>query len=110
ATLEYKFTCGNWDTVEKGPRGEEIDNRRLEVTGDKTENVTVAAWRNKDKEAAAPAPAAAASTITGDVRRHEHFASKQLGNERRLLVWLPPGYEHDAARRYPVLYLHDGQN
>jgi predicted alpha/beta superfamily hydrolase len=25
-------------------------------------------------------------------------------------VWLPPGYNADPARRYPVLYMHDGQN
>ncbi len=29
---------------------------------------------------------------------------------RPVWVWLPPGYERDTARRYPVLYLHDGQN
>lgn len=27
-----------------------------------------------------------------------------------LLVWLPPGYDKDTARRYPVYYMHDGQN
>jgi enterochelin esterase-like enzyme len=25
-------------------------------------------------------------------------------------VWLPPGYDRDVKRRYPVLYMHDGQN
>ena len=29
---------------------------------------------------------------------------------REVQVWLPPGYAQDANRRYPVLYLHDGQN
>lgn len=29
---------------------------------------------------------------------------------RPVRVWLPPGYERAPARRYPVLYLHDGQN
>jgi len=29
---------------------------------------------------------------------------------RAVQVWLPPGYARDTARRYPVLYLHDGQN
>ncbi|OWQ93544.1 hypothetical protein CDN99_03525 [Roseateles aquatilis] len=29
---------------------------------------------------------------------------------RAVQVWLPPGYEQDPRRRYPVLYLHDGQN
>lgn len=25
-------------------------------------------------------------------------------------VWLPPGYDREPKRRYPVLYMHDGQN
>lgn len=29
---------------------------------------------------------------------------------RDVQVWLPPGYERDTNQRYPVLYLHDGQN
>jgi predicted alpha/beta superfamily hydrolase len=29
---------------------------------------------------------------------------------REVQVWLPPGYDTDAPRRHPVLYLHDGQN
>lgn len=29
---------------------------------------------------------------------------------RRILVWLPPGYNDQPDRRYPVLYMHDGQN
>ena len=28
---------------------------------------------------------------------------------RNVTVWLPPGYD-ESARRYPVLYMHDGQN
>ena len=29
---------------------------------------------------------------------------------RGVQVWLPPGYAEHPAQRYPVLYLHDGQN
>ena len=29
---------------------------------------------------------------------------------RRLTVYLPPGYDEGEGRRYPVLYMHDGQN
>ena len=49
------------------------------------------------------------STVTGDLRVLEHFYSPQLGNRRDLLVWLPPTY-FASKRRYPVLYMHDGQN
>ena len=38
------------------------------------------------------------------------FASPQLKNSRTLRIYLPPGYQENAAKRYPVLYMHDGQN
>jgi enterochelin esterase-like enzyme len=43
-------------------------------------------------------------------RKHKKFPSKVLKNERDLVVYLPPGYEEQPSRRFPVLYLHDGQN
>lgn len=49
-------------------------------------------------------------TLTGDVRAHPGFRSRYLAAEHDVLVYLPPGYEAEPTRRYPVLYLHDGQN
>ncbi|HWS86187.1 MAG TPA: alpha/beta hydrolase-fold protein [Pyrinomonadaceae bacterium] len=46
----------------------------------------------------------------GEFRKHPRFRSKFLPTARDVLVYLPPGYEREAPRRYPVLYLHDGQN
>ncbi len=46
----------------------------------------------------------------GQLRRHDDFPSRFLDNTRSLAVYLPPGYDADLGRRYPVLYLHDGQN
>lgn len=59
----------------------------------------------------APAAAACKSTVSGDLRLHT-LKSAIFGNERTIRVLLPPGYG-DAAnkdRRYPVLYMLDGQN
>jgi predicted alpha/beta superfamily hydrolase len=58
----------------------------------------------------APGPIRAEHAI-GDLRLHE-FSSRIFHNTRFLRVWLPPGYDEPAAaaRRYPVLYLNDGQN
>jgi predicted alpha/beta superfamily hydrolase len=49
-------------------------------------------------------------TLTGNIKRHRAFPSKILGNRRDVLVYLPRGYRWLSRRRYPVLYLHDGQN
>ncbi len=59
----------------------------------------------------APAPVACKSTASGDLHLHT-LKSTIFGNERTIRVLLPPGYG-DAAnheRRYPVLYMLDGQN
>ncbi|MTW10854.1 esterase [Pseudoduganella eburnea] len=57
-----------------------------------------------------PAPAAAAPPRHGTLQLVENFKSPQLGNERTLRIYLPPSYGSDTKRRYPVLYMHDGQN
>lgn len=36
--------------------------------------------------------------------------SENLGTNRTVRIYLPPSYEHEPDRRYPVLYVHDGQN
>ena len=46
----------------------------------------------------------------GTLRIVEQFASPQLGNQRSLRIYLPPGYDAHPQQRYPVLYMHDGQN
>jgi len=59
----------------------------------------------------APADTACRSTASGDLRVHT-LKSGIFGNERNIRVLLPAGYG-DAAnqdRRYPVLYMLDGQN
>lgn len=50
------------------------------------------------------------NTVTGELRLHGNFPSAILGRSRTLRVWLPPGYEAEPNRRYPVLYMGDGQN
>ncbi len=56
-------------------------------------------------------PNPVSSKITGDLRRHE-FSGKVFGSTRTIRVLVPPGYDERANRkkRYPVLYLNDGQN
>jgi predicted alpha/beta superfamily hydrolase len=47
---------------------------------------------------------------TPNLRKHEGFRSRFLRNQRDLIVYTPPGYAEQPSRRFPVLYLHDGQN
>jgi len=47
--------------------------------------------------------------VTGDRRMHRDFSSRYVA-PRNVEVWLPPGYADNPTARYPVLYMHDGQN
>jgi predicted alpha/beta superfamily hydrolase len=63
-------------------------------------NIIKLAWEEK-----APPPK---STVTGHVQVIKNFKSDSL-LPRDLYIYLPPGY-FDSDLRYPVLYMHDGQN
>jgi predicted alpha/beta superfamily hydrolase len=45
----------------------------------------------------------------GTLRLHRRFRSRVLGNQRDIVVWLPPGVD-GRKRRHPVVYFQDGQN
>ncbi|MBL0172200.1 MAG: esterase family protein [Gemmatimonadaceae bacterium] len=45
---------------------------------------------------------------TGTFRQHANFPSRYVAS-RTIDVWLPPDYG-SKNKRYPVLYVHDGQN
>lgn len=46
----------------------------------------------------------------GRLERIPAFESKILDNSRQVTIYLPAGYDEQAERRYPVLYMQDGQN
>jgi predicted alpha/beta superfamily hydrolase len=48
-------------------------------------------------------------TLTGTLRLHKALESGSVERSRDVIVYLPPDY-NETHQRYPVLYLHDGQN
>ena len=71
--------------------------------------------------AACTSPAPAASTTTRSSPRPstagpgvhvlaQRFAMPGLDRERTLRLYLPPSYDSAPDKRYPVIYMHDGQN
>ena len=51
-----------------------------------------------------------AAVRPGRIERIHGFESRILGNTREVTVYLPAGYDDRDDRRYPVLYMQDGQN
>ena len=45
----------------------------------------------------------------GRLDHHPDFPSQYV-TPRNVDIWLPPGYRGAGANRFPVLYMHDGQN
>ncbi|MBL0889779.1 MAG: alpha/beta hydrolase [Gemmatimonadaceae bacterium] len=46
----------------------------------------------------------------GSLLHFQELRSRFLPQPHDVIVCLPPDYDADPTRRYPVLYLHDGQN
>lgn len=90
--LKFLLTRGHWRNAEVTADGREHLPRELIARPGLKYEVSVARW-GRDQ-----------------VHYHHDFTSRFLPHPRTLSVWLPPGYDHDEDRRYPVLYLHDGQN
>ncbi|MDX2114009.1 MAG: alpha/beta hydrolase-fold protein [Planctomycetota bacterium] len=121
--LEFKFTRGTWATVEVDASGRDVPNRRLppidwSKAGGPDPLVTLRVEGFADQRGTrwpgasggtggGPSP----STVVGELEI-DTWTSALLGNERRIRVWLPPGYAAaaQAGQRFPVLYMHDGQN
>jgi predicted alpha/beta superfamily hydrolase len=101
---EYKVTRGSWDKVECGSDGHQIENRRVTITSDTVIAITINGWSDsflkKDKK----------STASKNVYiMSNNFRIKELNTTRRIWIYFPPDYT-TTQKRYPVLYMHDGQN
>ena len=107
--FKYKITRGSWETVEKDADGHEIPNREIVINHDKTVTIAVQSWADQIRDMNINNEKIK-STMTGHITIHRSFHSQYLKRDRDILVYLPPGYDDDANRRYPVLYMHDGQN
>ncbi len=101
-TLEYKFTCGSWDAVEKAMDGSDRANRVAHADPTTAPiTATVERWASEPIKT---------NTVVGTLRIVQVPAWGPHG-ARTIRVWLPPSYdEGDGQTRFPALYLQDGQN
>jgi len=104
ATYEFKFTRGSWDKVETDDKGADIPNRIIKIDADSSFSFSVTGWKDGFTQKQKPSTASAQVTILDTA-----FALPQLGRTRRIWVYLPKEYAA-SGKKYPVLYMHDGQN
>ncbi len=99
--LEYKITRGSWPTEAVNAEGIVPQNFKLRVVSNETVRIVVANWRDVLHKIE--------GQITGTVRYHRKMEGDGI-KPRDVIVWVPPSYEKSTEKRYPVLYMHDGQN
>ena len=105
--IEFKLTLGSWERVETTSGGADVPNRQFTVPpeGPAQYDGTVAGWKSGGGTGEGEHTTTESVSIMDDA-----FEMPQLGRTRRVWLYLPPDYETNTARHYPVLYMHDGQN
>jgi predicted alpha/beta superfamily hydrolase len=108
---EFKFTRGSWATGEADASYQPVANRHADVgVGPATLTLQVVSWQDQ-RPGGAPAAARPHTRAANVSVLADSFRLPQLhGRARRVWLYLPPGYAANKPRRYPVLYLQDGQN
>ena len=99
--LEYKYIKGSWIDVEMNEHGRNTTNRVVQTNIKKLKDV-VYNWGGKYDEEVYPF-----KPIVQVIS--DEFDIPQLNRKRRIAAILPNDY-HTSNKRYPVLYLQDGQN
>ncbi len=100
----YKITRGSWEKVECTANGAAIDNRQLNPATSTEVKLSIAGWQDllgvKEK-----LPTFSKQVSILDTA----FYIPQLKRKRTIRIYLPADYA-GSKKRYPVMYMHDGQN
>jgi len=103
-SIEYKITRGKWENEALDADNTIRRNSELTVVGDAKIYIEVPRWKDEIKDARRKVQ----GQITGTVVYHKNMTGDGV-LPRDVIVWLPPDYGKIADKRYPVLYMHDGQ-
>ncbi len=101
---EFKMTKGSWEKVESANEGSPTENRIVEISSDTTIEISIEHWAEHfPKNPKTSTANKQVKIITPAVY------IPQLNRYRRIWIYLPVGYA-TSRKKYPVLYMHDGQN
>lgn len=98
--LEYKFTRGSWQSSECTGQGRLTGPRVSKLGEDIHEVIQIDGWRDDF-----PAHTASPNVHVLD----SAFYMPQLDQHRKIWIYLPADYEK-SNKRYPVIYMQDGQH
>lgn len=101
---EFKFTRGSWLKVACSKTGADLPNNVIKINSDTIIYCQIDAWKD-DFSSVEKKHTASKNVYTVDTS----FYMPQLERKRKVSIYLPEDYQQ-SYRRYPVLYMHDGQN
>lgn len=99
----FKFSRGQ-NKQETTADGRDIAERMIEINGDVSNEFVIEGWKDDYPEKPK------AFTASPQVKLMDTaFAMPQLNTKRRIWIYLPKSYS-GSDKKYPVLYMQDGQN
>jgi len=122
--IELKFTRGTFDTEESDVAGQPLVHQFI-LTKDTVIKDFIYYWEDVQSGQIATVPDAPPPSVENVapegkvpveivkppfifVRKHTDLVAKGV-QKRDITIYLPPAYETDENRHFPVLYVHDGQ-
>ncbi len=103
---QFKFTRGDWSKVEVHQDGSGLENRLVKLSSDTTVEYLIDGWQDDFIQVEKKHTASSNVQILDTA-----FFIPQLKRTRRIWIYLPEGYDnYKNKKRYPVIYMHDGQN
>lgn len=98
--FDFKITKGSWNEQATSTSGRIYPNRTIQLKEDHTQIIiNVANWSDR-----------APHGVTGNLRVLKNFSASPLNGNKTIWIWLPPSYDSQSKKKYPVIYMHDGQN
>jgi predicted alpha/beta superfamily hydrolase len=100
--VEFKITLGSWQRQAMYEKGIVPGNTHFTVVDDTVITVRPIGWSSEAMMIH--------GSVVGTVNYYRGMTGEGLRYARDIIVWLPPSYTKETSKRYPVLYMHDGQN
>lgn len=102
--MQFKITRGTWKSVEGDNIGRGISNRSINYTKTDTIHLDIKSWEDLDGSKYHPSTANAQVKVLDTA-----MWMPQLQRYRKITLYIPADY-HQSEKRYPVIYMMDGQN
>lgn len=106
-SIQYKFTRGNWTKVEGNAAGAQRPNRQFVFGSADTVRISIESWEDLHGGGGGGGGSSANAQV---ILLTDSFYIPQLQRYRRIWMYLPVDYATALSKRYPVFYMHDGQN